>query len=90
MTPLVQLKKRFSPFGFVTPRALVSLVCAAAGFIVTGTLLAFFRPEVAAKVSNRTVTFAERVAHQRADDFRALPCSLKRLMKTYCPTGGLR
>jgi hypothetical protein len=31
-----------------------------------GTLLAFFRPEVPANVSHRTLTFAERVVYQRA------------------------
>jgi N-acetylneuraminic acid mutarotase len=31
-----------------------------------GTLLAFFRPEAPANVSHRTLTFAERVAYQRA------------------------
>src|SRR6266496_630867 len=31
-----------------------------------GTLLAFFRPEVPANDSHRTLTFAERVAYQRA------------------------
>ena len=32
----------------------------------SGTLLAFFRAEVATNVSQRTLTFAERVAYQRA------------------------
>ncbi len=39
---------------------------AAAGSILSGTLLAFFRPEASTKVSERTLTFAERVAYQRA------------------------
>ena len=30
-----------------------------------GTVLAFFRPEATAKISKRTLTFAERVAYQR-------------------------
>jgi hypothetical protein len=34
--------------------------------IVTGTLLAFFRPEAPSAASERTLTFAERVAYQRA------------------------
>ena len=42
------------------------LLCAAACSIVTGTLLAFFRPEASANVSQRTLTFAERVTYQRA------------------------
>ena len=33
---------------------------------MSGTLLAFFRPEASTKVSQRTLTFAERVAYQRA------------------------
>jgi hypothetical protein len=42
------------------------LLYAAAVAITTETLLAFLRPEVPAKVSHRTLTFAERVAYQRA------------------------
>jgi N-acetylneuraminic acid mutarotase len=34
--------------------------------MVTGASLAFLRPETPTKVSNRTLTFAERVAYQRA------------------------
>src|SRR5436309_2400252 len=52
---------------FFTPRVLVTLVvCAAACSLVAGTLLAFFRSETPTNVSQRTLTFAERVAHQRA------------------------
>ena len=51
----------------VSPRALVILlVCAAACLIVTRTLPAFLRSEAPANVSQRTLTFAERVAYQRA------------------------
>jgi hypothetical protein len=39
---------------------------AAAGSILSGTLLTFFHSEASAKVSERTLTFAERVAYQRA------------------------
>jgi len=42
------------------------LLCAAACSIVAGTLLAFFGPEAPSNLSQRTLTFAERVAHQRA------------------------
>jgi hypothetical protein len=42
------------------------LLCATPSSILAGTLLAFLRPDVPAKVSHRTVTFEERVAHQRA------------------------
>jgi N-acetylneuraminic acid mutarotase len=39
---------------------------AAAGSILSGTLLAFFRPDASTKVSERTLTFVQRVAYQRA------------------------
>ncbi len=39
---------------------------AAAGSILSGTLLTFLRPEASTKVSERTLTFPERVAYQRA------------------------
>src|SRR6184192_4118542 len=52
---------------FLNARALVALLfCAAACSILTGTLLAFFRSETPTNVSQRTLTFAERVAYQRA------------------------
>src|ERR1043166_7809984 len=47
-------------------RVLAGLLCAAVCAITTGTLLAFLRPDVPAKVSHRTLTFADRVAYQRA------------------------
>src|SRR6476646_1490331 len=51
----------------VSPRALVILlVCAAACLLVTRTLPAFLRSEAPEKLSQRTLTFAERVAYQRA------------------------
>jgi len=52
--------------GFFTPRVLLALLlCAAACSLVTGTLAAFFHSETP-NVSQRTLTFAERVAYQRA------------------------
>src|SRR5438128_8793774 len=42
------------------------LVCVVACLIATGTLLGFFRSEVPARISQRTLTFAERVAYQHA------------------------
>ena len=67
MNPSTQQKKRFRVFGFVTPRTLVAvLLCAAACSILTGTLLGFFHPGPPAKISQRTLTFAERVTYQRA------------------------
>src|SRR5947209_14006589 len=53
--------------GFLTPRVLVALVlCAAAGSILTGTALAFFRSSAPSQLSQRTLSFAERVSYQRA------------------------
>src|SRR6266446_3204663 len=47
-------------------RAVVALfVCAVACLIVTETLLAFFHSETPTNVSQRTLTFAERVGYQR-------------------------
>src|SRR5204862_7310726 len=51
----------------VSPRALLALrACAAACSIVTRTLPAFLGSEVSADLSQRTLTFAERVAYHRA------------------------
>jgi len=51
----------------VRPRPLSTLlVCAVVSSITAGTLLAFLRFEASSKVSPRTLTFAERVAYQRA------------------------
>src|SRR6266581_9479618 len=51
----------------VSLRALVVLlVCPAAFLIATRTLPAFLRPEASAKLSQRTLSFAERVAYQHA------------------------
>src|SRR6266581_8794455 len=48
-------------------RAVLALLfCVAACLVLTGTLLAFFRSEAPTNVSQRTLTFAERVAYQRA------------------------
>src|SRR6267154_4008135 len=62
------MKRKLVPrYAFCSPRALLTLLlCAAACLIVTGTLLAFFRSEAPANVSQRTLSFAERVAYQRA------------------------
>jgi N-acetylneuraminic acid mutarotase len=70
MNSLFQLKKRFPPLGFFTPRLLVTLLlCGTACLTVTGTLPAYFRPEAQTKVSHPAaagLTFAERVAYQQA------------------------
>jgi N-acetylneuraminic acid mutarotase len=53
--------------GFFSLRILIALLlCGAACSIVTGKLLAFLRSEAPGKVSQRTLTLAERVAYQRA------------------------
>jgi len=53
---------------FFSPRVLIALLLCAAGgsSILSGTLLAFFYPEVATKDAKRTLTLEERVAYQRA------------------------
>jgi hypothetical protein len=51
----------------MTSRALIALIhWPTACSLLTGALLALFRPEAPANISNRTLTFAERVAYQRA------------------------
>src|SRR5881409_2640790 len=60
-------KKSTSRFAFPNRRSSVALLlCGAACSTLTGTLLAFFHSEVPANTSQRTLTFAERVAYQRA------------------------
>src|SRR6476659_1246379 len=60
-------KKSALNSAFFSPRALVVLfVFAVACLLVTGTLPAFLRSDAPAKLSQRTLTFAERVAYQRA------------------------
>jgi hypothetical protein len=60
-------KKSSSPSGFLNPRVLTTvLLCAGACSIITGTLFGFFRAEVPANGSQRTLTLAERVSYQRA------------------------
>jgi N-acetylneuraminic acid mutarotase len=67
MNLLIRKKSRFRPLGFVTPHGLIALLpCTAACSIVAGTLLGVFRFDAPSKVSQRTLTFAERVAYQRA------------------------
>jgi hypothetical protein len=61
-------KKRAVQSAFFYPRVLFALLVwtTAAGSTLSGTMLAFLRPEASTKVSQRTLTFAERVACQRA------------------------
>src|SRR6266566_5789347 len=60
-------KKSTSRSALFRSGALIALplFIAAAGSIVSPTLLAFFRQDIQAKVSDRTLTFVERVAYQR-------------------------
>ena len=61
-------KKRTAQSGLFSLRPLLALFfCAAAicSMIVTGTPLAFWRSDAPAQASQRTLTFAERVAYQR-------------------------
>jgi hypothetical protein len=60
--------KRTSQSAFLNPRALISLLLctAAAGWMLSGTMLAFLRSEAPTQVPQRTLTFAGRVAYQRA------------------------
>jgi hypothetical protein len=63
------MNKRTAQSTFFNLRASIALfLCAAACFIVAGTLLPVFRSEAAAKLSHPAaagLTFAERVAYQR-------------------------
>jgi len=61
-------RKLTAQSAFLRRRVLFSLlVCIpAAASMVSGTLLAFFHPEAPSNASQRTLTFAERVAYQRA------------------------
>ncbi len=62
------MKKKSNPrSAFLSTRALLAvLLCTVACSITARTLLAFFRSEAPTKVSQRMLTFAERVAYQRA------------------------
>src|SRR6266705_2271473 len=62
------VRHSFGEGGFFNPRTLIALLlCAAAACsMLAGTLLAFFRPEAPSNVAQGTLTFAERVAYQRA------------------------
>src|SRR5215472_19355915 len=61
-------KKDTTRSAFFSFRILIALLlCAvAACFLVSRPLLAFFGPEASTNNSQRTLTFAERVAYQRA------------------------
>src|ERR1700752_2148160 len=57
-------KKRTAQFGSLSLQLVLCL--AAVCSLITGTLFAFFHPETPAKGSQRMLTFAQRVAYQRA------------------------
>jgi N-acetylneuraminic acid mutarotase len=59
------LKKQTAPAGFLNVRT-VLLVCAVTCLFIAGTLSAFSRYETVTRLPQRTLTFAERVAYQRA------------------------
>jgi N-acetylneuraminic acid mutarotase len=60
-------EKSESCFDLIRPHSLASLlVCAVACSITAGTVLAFFSSEASPESSQRTLTFAEHVAYQRA------------------------
>src|SRR6266568_2295039 len=60
--------RRISVSAFFRLRALLALlIClAAACSVVSGALLGFFSPDAFSKVSQRTLTFAQRVVYQQA------------------------
>src|SRR5262245_2234020 len=59
--------KTHSQSGFLGSRGLIALFfCVATSSITTATLLGFFRAEMPPKVSDRTLTFEQRVAYQRS------------------------
>src|SRR5436309_1633279 len=62
----MQKKSPVSSASVSTRALVVLLVCAAACLIATRTLPAFLQSEAPAKLSQRTLTFAERIAYQRA------------------------
>src|SRR5258708_5924066 len=61
-------KKPSSPSAFFNPRALIILVLCSAAVcsLVNGTSLAILRRQTPEEVSQRTLTFEERVSYQRA------------------------
>jgi hypothetical protein len=61
-------RKGTTQSAFLNPRTLVSLLCsiAVSALVLRGTMLAFSQSETPTSVSQRTLTFVERVAYQRA------------------------
>src|SRR5438876_814187 len=66
-TQLAPGRRSLGEGGFFSSRALIALlVSIATCSIITGTLPAFFRPQAPSNVSQRTLSFEERVSYQRA------------------------
>ena len=67
-TQFVPARRSLGEGGFFSPRVLLAtVICSAAACsVVSGALLGFFSPDAFSKASQRTLTFAERVAYQRA------------------------
>jgi galactose oxidase-like protein len=62
----MKTKTRFQS-GFLVRRSVITVACVATGCsILVGTVLAFFRAQPPVNTSQRMLTFAERVAYQRA------------------------
>src|SRR6201993_4948139 len=62
----MKTKTRFQS-GFLVRRAVITVACVATGCsILVGTVLAFFHAQPPVNTSQRMLTFAERVAYQRA------------------------
>src|SRR6267143_5110209 len=60
-------RKAASQSAYLNPRVLIAfLIAVATCSIVTGTLMAFLHSERPATISNRTLTFEERVSYQKS------------------------
>jgi len=51
----------------------IFIICTVASFIAVGTLLASLHPDASPGISQRALTFAQRVAHERAIEALTLP-----------------
>jgi hypothetical protein len=62
-------RKLIGQSGFLSPRLLMALLCCLGAYVISArTLPAFFQGDAPTKVWRRTLSFAERVAYQRAID----------------------
>ena len=60
------MKNKYSAQATFSNLRVILILCGIASFVLTGTLLAFFRPEAPINLSQRTLSFTERVVYQRA------------------------